>query len=85
MKKIDARRLSQDARYQMRKQIVKLRQRGMKYLEIAEVAGVHANYAYMVYKRYEREGLPGIAKGRRGRRAGEQKSLSPEMEATGRR
>lgn len=85
MEKTDARRASQDVQHQMRKQVVKLRQRGMKYSEIAEVVGVHANYACMVYKRYEREGLAGIAKGRRGRRAGEQKSLSPEMEAAVRR
>ncbi|MBI5562788.1 MAG: helix-turn-helix domain-containing protein, partial [Deltaproteobacteria bacterium] len=45
----------------MRRQIVKLRQRGMKYSEIADIAGVHANYACMVYRRYERNGLAGIA------------------------
>ncbi|MBI5561292.1 MAG: helix-turn-helix domain-containing protein, partial [Deltaproteobacteria bacterium] len=54
----------------MRRQIVKLRQRGMKHSEIADIAGVHANYACMVYRRYERNGLAGIAKGRRGRRVG---------------
>lgn len=85
MEKTDARKMSQDVQYQMRKQIVKLRQRGMKYCEIAEIVGVHANYACMVYRRYEREGLTGIAKGRRGRRAGEQKSLSPDLESSIRR
>ncbi len=37
MEKIDARTLSQDAQYQIRRQVIKLRQRGMKYTEIGEL------------------------------------------------
>jgi len=65
----------------MRKQVVRLRKKGMKYADIAEVVGIHESYACMVYKRYERQGMQGIARGRRGRRPDEQKTLQPEKEA----
>jgi transposase len=81
MEKIDARTLSQDAQYQIRRQIVKLRQRGMPYAEIAEVVGVAPAHACRVYKRYEREGMQGLSKGQRGRRPGEQRTLDTEQEA----
>jgi transposase len=81
MEKTDARKMSQDAQFQMRRQVVKLRSKGMKYADIAEVVGIHKNYACMIYKRYEVEGAQGIAKGKRGRRPDEQKTLQPEMEA----
>ena len=81
MEKIDARTFSQDAQHQIRRQVVKLRKRGMPYAEIAEVVGVSLSYACRVYKRYEREGMPGISKGQRGRRTGEQRTLGTEQEA----
>ena len=81
MEKIDARTFSQDAQHQIRRQVVKLRKRGMPYAEIAEVVGVSLSYACRVYKRYEREGMPGISKGQRGRRTGQQRTLATEQEA----
>lgn len=80
MEKIDARTLSQDAQEQIRKQIVKLRKRGMKYADIAEVAGITPNHACKIFKKYERQGLEGISKGQRGRRPEEQKTLQRDME-----
>jgi transposase len=81
MEKIDARTLNQDAQYQIRRQVVKLRQKGMKYREIAEVVGISQNHAIKIYKQYERYGWEGISKGRRGRRPEEQKTLQAEQEA----
>jgi len=80
MEKIDARTLSQDAQYQIRRQVVKLRQRGMRYTEIADVVGVAPTHACRVYKRYERDGMQGLSKGRRGRRTGQQRTLGKEQE-----
>ncbi|KAF0178047.1 MAG: transposase, partial [Nitrospirae bacterium] len=82
MEKIDARTLNQDAQYQIRRQVVKLRQKGMKYREIAEVVGISLNHAMKIYKQYERHGWEGISKGQRGRRPEEQKTLQSEQEAT---
>ena len=63
MEKIDARTLSQDAQYQIRRQVIKLRHRGMKYTEIGELLGITRAYACTIFNRYERDGAKAIAKG----------------------
>lgn len=80
MEKIDARTLSQDAQYQIRRQVVKLRQGGMKYKEIGEVVGITRTYACTIFKRYERNGNKAIAKKQRGRRQGDQRTLEEDQE-----
>ncbi|MEW6715863.1 MAG: IS630 family transposase [Nitrospirota bacterium] len=79
MEKIDARTLNQDAQYQIRRQVVKLRKRGMKYKDIGEILGITKTYACTIFKRYERDGSGAIAKRRRGRRPGEQLTLQEEQ------
>jgi transposase len=81
MEKIDARRLNQEAQYQIRRQVVQLRKRGMKYKDIGEVVGITLTSACKIFKRYERKGAGAIVKGQRGRRPGEQLTLKEE-EAT---
>lgn len=79
MEKIDARTLNQEAQYQIRRQVVKLRKRGMKYKDIGEVVGITKTYACTVFKRYERKGVGAILKRQRGRRPGEQLTLKEEQ------
>jgi transposase len=79
MKKIDARTLNQEAQYQIRRQVVKLRKRGMKYKDIGEVVGITLTSACKIFKRYERNGAGAIVKGQRGRRPGEQLTLQEEQ------
>jgi transposase len=79
MKKIDARTLNQEAQYQIRRQVVKLRKRGMKYKDIGEVVGITLTSACRIFKRYERNGAGAIVKGQRGRRPGEQLTLQEEQ------
>ena len=79
MEKIDARTLSQEAQYQIRRQVVKLRKRGMKYKDIGEVVGIASTHACKIFKRYERNGAGAIVKGQRGRRPGEQLTLKEEQ------
>ena len=79
MEKIDARTLNQEAQYQIRRQVVKLRKRRMKYKDIAEVVGITPTYVCKIFKRYERNGAGAIVKGRRGRRAGEQLTLKEDQ------
>src|SRR4030043_1477279 len=81
MEKIDARTLNQEAQYQIRRQVIKLRKRGMKYKDIGEVGGITDTYACTIYKRYERDGAGAIAKRQRGRRPGEQLTLKGEQAA----
>jgi transposase len=79
MEKIDARRLNQEAQYQIRRQVVVLRKRGMKYREIGEIAGITKTHACKLFKRYERKGAGAIASKQRGRRPGEQLTLKEEQ------
>jgi transposase len=79
MEKIDARTLNQEAQYQIRRQVIQLRKRGMKYQDIGEVVGITGTYACTIFKRYERNGAGAIAKKRRGRRPGEQLTLQEEQ------
>ena len=78
MEKIDARTLNQEAQYQIRRQVIMLRKRGMKYKDIGDILGIAKTYACTIFKRYERNGLGGIAKRQRGRRPGEQLTLQQE-------
>ena len=78
MEKIDARTLNQEAQYQIRRQVIMLRKRGMKYKDIGDILGIAKIYACTIFKRYERNGLGGIAKRQRGRRPGEQLTLQQE-------
>jgi len=80
MEKTDARRLNQDTQYEQRKQVIRLREKGMKNKEVAEIVGISRTYASTIYNRYRREGKGAIAKKKRGRREGEQKKLTPEQE-----
>lgn len=82
MEKIDARTLNQDEQYQLRKMVIRLRQRGMKYREIADIAGINISHAWKICKRYQRDGDKGIAKGKRGRRSGEKRTLDMKQEET---
>lgn len=78
MEKIDARTLNQEAQYQLRRQVVKLRKRGMQYKDIGEIVGITSSHACTIFNRYEREGAGAIAKKQRGRRPGEQLTLQEE-------
>ncbi len=54
MEIIDARTLNQDEQYQLRKMVIRFRQRGMKYREIADIAGINISHACKIYKHYQR-------------------------------
>ena len=80
MEKVDARTLNSDEQYQKRRQVIRLRQRGLSYREIGEIVEISPTYACTIFKRYERDGIEGIAKGKRGRRQKEKRTLTPDSE-----
>lgn len=81
MEKVDARTLSQDEQYQKRRQVIKLRKRGMSYLEIGEIIEISPTYACTIWKRYERDGEMAILKRKRGRKLGEKQVLAEDQQA----
>lgn len=80
MEKTDARKLNQQAQFELRKQVVRLRQKGMGATEISEITGISVPHISTIWQKFQRGGLEAIKPGVRGRRHGEQRQLSADQE-----
>ncbi|MCP3867797.1 MAG: IS630 family transposase [Gammaproteobacteria bacterium] len=85
MDKEDARKLSPETQEQLRKQAIRLKKQGKKYVEIAEIVGVHRNTISNWWKTYEKEGPKGLKSKQRGFEKGQWRTLeaSQELEIQG--
>lgn len=81
MEKIDARRLSPATQYELRKQYIRLRKKGMSNLLAAETVGLSVTRCSNIWQLYQLGGLESIKPKPRGRRKGEQRQLNAEQEA----
>lgn len=80
MEKIDARKHNQQTQYELRKQVVRLRKKGVKNGEVAEIVGISQSHASTIWQKYLKEGLQAIKPGKRGRQHGAQRTLTTEQE-----
>jgi len=80
MNTTDARTLNQQTQYELRKQVVRLREQGLDNQAISEIVGLSKSHVSTIGKKYERGGLDAIKPGLRGRRHGEQRELTAEQE-----
>jgi len=80
MEKTDARKHSPETQHQLRKQIIRLRQKGISNRIVAEVVGISESHASTIWQRYKKEGSKAIKMGKRGRSDGEQRTLSTDQE-----
>jgi len=80
MNTIDARTLNQQTQYELRKQVVRLRKKGLDNKAISEIVGLSQCHISTICKKYERGGLDAIKPGLRGRRHGAQRELTAEQE-----
>lgn len=80
--KRDARKLTVPAQQELRERGIKMREKGMNYQEIAAILEVHPTTVSAWYAKYKREGKKGITIQKRGRKPGDQKTLTPEQEAS---
>ena len=80
MNKVDARTLNQQTQYELRKQVVRLREKGLDNKTISEIVGLSQCHISTICKKYERGGLDAIKPGLRGRRHGAQRELTAEQE-----
>ena len=78
--KTNAKRLTQEAQYQLRKSIVRLLKKGIAPDEVAKMPDVSRSHVYATKKTYDEKGIEGIKPGKRGRRKGDQRILTPEQE-----
>ena len=60
MKKTDARTLTPSAQYELRKQIVRLKQAGRSGREISEISGLSPEHISRVWRRFQKEGASAI-------------------------
>lgn len=81
MEKVDARRLSPATQYELRKQYIRLRKKGMSNLLAAETVGLSVTRCSNIWQLYQLGGLDGIKPKPRGRRQGDQRQLNAEQEA----
>lgn len=81
MKTTDARKLNQQTQFELRKQVVRLKQKGENNARISEIVGLSQSHISTIWQKYQRGGLEAIKPGVRGRRFGEQRELTAEQEA----
>ncbi len=80
MKKDDARTFSPETQEQLRRQAIRLRKKGHRYVAIAEIVGVHRNTVSHWWQVYEREGLKGLTSKPRGFEPGHWRTLTASQE-----
>ncbi len=80
MEKIDARAHNQQTQHELRKQVVRLRKRGLPTKETGELVGISASHASTIWQKYLRGGIEAIKPGKRSRRHGAQRVLNAEQE-----
>ena len=80
MEKIDARTLSPEAQYEIRKQVIRLRKEGFGNRVVAKGLGISESQASRIWVSYKKEGSKSISLKTRGRKKGEKRTLSEEWE-----
>jgi transposase len=78
--KTNAKQLSPDEQYLIRKNIVRLLKKGIKPDEVAKTLDVGRSTVYATKKTYDEKGIEGIKPKKRGRKTGEQRKLTPAQE-----
>lgn len=81
MENIDARTLSPQTQYEHRKQVIRLRKKGMTNKETADIVGISITHASTIWQTFLRGGIEAIKPKARGRGHGEKRRLTAEQEA----
>jgi len=81
MEKIDARRHSPATQYELRKQYIRLRKKGMSNQLAAETVGISKSRASTIWQLYLKNGIDSLKPKLRGRKLGEHRHLTVEQEA----
>jgi len=78
--KEDIRTIGPEAQYQLRRQVVRLKEAGRKNMDIAEITGLTRQSVHTIWRRYQTGGLASIKPKTRGRALGNKRRLSAEQE-----
>lgn len=85
MEKIDLRKLNNKELFFVRKQVVRLKEKGITGQEILELTGVTPNRASEIWSKYRKEGVAGLKPKTSGVKRGEGTLLTPQQESQIRR
>jgi len=80
MENTDARTLSPQTQYELRKLVIRLRKSGMPNQKVAETVGIAETRASTIWQTYQRHGIEAIQPKVRGRRFGAKRILTAEQE-----
>ena len=80
MEKFDARKLSPSAQQEIRHQVIRLREKGLKRYEVSDITGVHPSTISRWWKVYKESGKKALKGKKQGRPAGTGRTLSPAQE-----
>ena len=80
MEKRDARKLSQEAQYELRRTAIKLLQTGKKQGQVASLLDIKRQTVNRWWKSYQKYGIDAIKPGQRGRVKGQNRTLTMEQE-----
>ena len=81
MKTTDARKLNQQTQFELRKQVVRLKEKGENNANISEIVGLSQSHISTIWQKFQRGGMDAIKPGVRGRRFGDKRELTAEQEA----
>lgn len=80
MEKKDARTHNQETQFELRKQIVRLRKKGLDNKSVAGMVGISATHCSTIWQKYLTGGMEAIKPGLRGRRHGAKRRLTEDQE-----
>jgi transposase len=76
----DARKLNSHAKYELRKQVVRLKKKGMTGQEISELVGLGVVQVSRIWQKYLKQGAPALKPQKQGRPIGSNRLLSGAQE-----
>ena len=80
MEKIDARKLSTDAQQELRYQVIRLKQKGLKRSEVSEITGIYPSTISVWWRLYKNGGKKALKIKKRGRPTGSNRTLLQSQE-----
>jgi transposase len=80
MDKIDMRKLTAEAAYEVKKQVIRQKETGLKDSAVEKLTGVGRSSVNRVWNAYKRSGLKGLKQNARGRKNGEKTLLNKEQQ-----
>lgn len=80
MEKIDMRKLNNDELYTIKKQVIRLKKKGLSRVEIEDLIGVDKFLVSRIWSTYQKGGIEALKPKKRGRNEGEKKLLTSAEE-----